>query len=103
MFAIVDIAGFQEKAVVGEKLRVPTLECEPGKTLTFDNVLLIAGDNGEVTIGAPYVEGKSVEVKVLEHDRDDKIRVVRFRRHKRFLRVKGHRQGKTVVEVVKIA
>ena len=101
MFAIVDIAGFQEKVEKGLRLKVPLHAADSGKTLTFDNVLLIAdGDN--VKIGAPNVAGASVEVKVLKHGKADKIRIQKFKRRKRFRRVKGHRQDYTEVEVVKI-
>lgn len=102
MFAVVDIAGFQEKVQVGDTLTVPTLDAEPDKKLTFGNVLMLVGDGGEVTLGAPFVEGASVEVKVTGHGRGDKIRVFKMRRRKRYMRTKGHRQGHTTVEVMKI-
>lgn len=101
MFAIVDIAGFQEKVEKGMKLKVPLQASDSGKTLTFENVLLVAdGDN--VKVGAPNVSGASVEVKVLNHGKGDKIRIQKFKRRKRYRRVKGHRQDYTEVEVTKI-
>lgn len=102
MFAIVDIAGFQEKVQEGMKLRVPTLDAEEGKTVTFDKVLLIANSDTDVKIGTPTVSGASVDIKVINHDRDDKIRVFKMKRRKRYRRTQGHRQGFTYVEVVKI-
>lgn len=101
MFAIVDIAGFQEKVEKGMKLRVPLLPSEAGKNVTFEKVLLIA-DGSDVTVGAPLVSGASVEAKVLSHGKADKIRVQKFKRRKRYRRVKGHRQDYTEVEVMKI-
>lgn len=103
MFAVVDIAGFQEKVKVGDKLRVPTLDSEPGNKMKFERVLMIVADDGAVTLGAPTVAGASVEVKILEHGRDEKIRVLKMRRRKRFTQVKGHRQGKTEIEVTGIS
>ena len=102
MFAIVSIAGFQEKVSEGETLEVPLQDAEKGKKLTFDQVLLIAKDGGEVVIGQPFVSGASIEAKVVEHGRDDKIRVFRMRRRKRFQKTRGHRQDFTTIEVVKI-
>jgi large subunit ribosomal protein L21 len=102
VFAIVDIAGFQEKVSVGDKLHVPSLEGEEGKKLTFSNVFLISKDSGDVTIGTPTVDGASVEVKVLGHGRDAKIRVFKHKRRKRYMRLKGHRQNFTEVEVTGI-
>lgn len=101
MFAIVDIAGFQEKVSVGDKLHVPLLEAEEGKKVTFSNVFLVSKD-GDVTIGAPTVSGASVEVYVIRHGRDAKIRVFKHKRRKRYMRLRGHRQNFTEVEVVGI-
>lgn len=101
MFAIVDIAGFQEKVEEGAKLSVPTLDTEEGGSITFDKVFLIC--KGEDTVvGDPYVKGATVVVKVLTHGRDDKIRVYKMRRRKRYRRTHGHRQGHTEIEVVSI-
>lgn len=102
MFAIVDIAGFQEKVTEGDLLKVPTLDTEEGKTVRFDKVLLFAKSEDDVQIGAPYVEGAVVEAKVLSHGRDDKIRVFKMKRRKRYRRTQGHRQGHTQIEIGKI-
>ena len=101
MFAIVDIAGFQEKVEKGMKLHVQLQDADVGKTLTFPNVLLVA-DGDDVKVGAPVVAGASVEAKVLSHGKDDKIRIQKFKRRKRYRRVAGHRQKYTEVEVMKI-
>lgn len=102
MFAVVSIAGFQEKVKVGDALTVPRLPADAGKMVVFTDVLLLTDDAGGVTIGSPYVAGASVEAKVIDHGRDAKVRVFKMRRRKRHIRVKGHRQGNTVIEVTKI-
>lgn len=102
MFAIVDIAGFQEKVSVGDKIHVPLLESEEGKKLTFSNVFLVSKDSGDVVIGAPTVDGASVEVTVMRHGRDAKIRVFKHKRRKRYMRLRGHKQHFTEVEVTGI-
>lgn len=102
MFAVVSIAGFQEIVKEGDTLTVPLLDGESKKKIKFEDVLMVSGDNG-VTLGAPFVKGASVEVEVVEHGRDEKIRVVKFRRRKRFTRVKGHKQHNTTVKVTKIS
>ena len=101
MFAIVDIAGFQEKVEKGMKLKIPLRASDSGKNIIFDKVLLIA-DGESVKVGAPTVSGASIEVKVLSHGKGDKIRIQKFKRRKRYRRVKGHRQDYTEVEVMKI-
>ncbi len=102
MFAIVDIAGFQEKVSVGDKLHVQLQDAQEGATLTFSNVFLVSKDGGDVVVGIPTVDGASVEVKVLKHGRDAKIRVFKMRRRKRYMRLLGHRQNYTEIEVTGI-
>ncbi len=102
MFAVVAIAGFQEKVTEGMKLKVPTLSAEDGATVTFDQVLLLAKSASDVVVGKPYIAGASVQAKVLNHGKGDKIRVFKMRRRKRYRRVKGHRQGFTEIEVTGI-
>ncbi|OIO52904.1 50S ribosomal protein L21 [Candidatus Peregrinibacteria bacterium CG1_02_54_53] len=102
MFAIVKIAGFQEKVEEGMKLSVPSLPAEPGSTVTFSDVLLMAKGEDDITVGVPTVAGASVEARVLAHGRDDKIRVYKMHRRKRYRRTHGHRQGFTEIEVTKI-
>src|SRR4051812_48320698 len=59
MFAIVDIAGFQEKVEKGMKLQVPLHDVDVGKSVKIESVLLIS-DGDTVTVGAPLVSGASV-------------------------------------------
>lgn len=103
MFAIVDIAGFQEKVEQGMKLRVPSLDAAEGSSVTFSNVLLVSSDGDRATIGTPAVAGATVEAKVLKHGLGDKIVVRKFKRRKRYHKVlRGHRQGFTEIEIVAI-
>ena len=102
MFAVVSIAGFQEKVEEGMTLRVPSLAAEVGKLVTFDKVLLfVRGEEGAV-VGKPFVSSAAVEAKVLAHGKGDKIRVFKMHRRKRYRRTHGHRQGYTEIEVMKI-
>jgi len=102
MFAIVDIAGFQEKAEKGIKLKVQRLEANVGETVSFDKVFLLS-DGETATVGKPHVEGASVKAKILTHGQDDKIVVSKFKRRKRFHKTyRGHRQQYTEVEVISV-
>ncbi|MFA5273745.1 MAG: 50S ribosomal protein L21 [Candidatus Peribacter sp.] len=103
MFAVVKIAGFQEKVEEGMKLKVPSLDQEPGSSVTFKDVLLTAKTEDDVSVGTPVLSGASVEAKVLAHGKGDKIRVYKMRRRKRYRRLHGHRQGFTEIEVTKIS
>ena len=101
MFAVIRTGGKQFRAEPGKTLLIPSLDAEPGVTVTFDDVLL-AGEGEEVTVGAPTVEGAKVTAEVLAHDRTKKITVFKRKRRKGYRRKQGHRQGYTVVRVADI-
>lgn len=100
-YAIFKAAGFQYRAELGELLRLPSLDAEPGGTVTFDEVLLGAGD-GEVLIGRPTLEGAAVRGEVVRHGRGDKVVVYKFKRRKNYRRKTGHRQDFTEVRINEI-
>ena len=81
MYAIVEIAGQQFKVAKDQKVFVNRLASEEGKKVTFDNVLLLE-DGGNITIGAPAIEGASVTAKVLSHLKGDKVIVFKKKRRK---------------------
>lgn len=100
-FAVVDIAGFQEKVTPGMKLKVPRLPAAVGKIVAFERVLLSEGA-GTITVGTPYVSGARVEAKVIGEGRAPKIRVFKMKRRKRYRRTRGHRQDFTEIEILKV-
>ena len=101
MFAVFKSGGKQHRVSEGEVVRLELIDAEPGASLTFDEVLLVAeGDN--VSVGAPYVSGGKVTAEVVGHDRHDKIRIIKFRRRKHYMRRAGHRQWYTDVRITGI-
>jgi large subunit ribosomal protein L21 len=67
----------------------------------LNDVLLIAG-NGEVRVGRPRLEGARVIAEVVEHGRDRKIVVFKYKSKTRYRRRRGHRQGYTRLAVRQI-
>ena len=102
MFAVIRTGGKQFRAEPGATLLIPTLDAEPGSTVTFDDVLLAEQDDGDVSVGTPTVEGAKVTAEVVAHDRTRKITVFKRKRRKGYRRKQGHRQGFTVVRVADI-
>lgn len=102
MYAIVEIAGQQFKVSKDQKVFVHRLDTEEGKKVTFDKVLLL-DDNGTITLGAPAIEGASVEAKVLQHLKGDKVIVFKKKRRKGYKKKNGHRQSLTQIEIVSVA
>ena len=98
MYAIVEIAGQQFKVSKDLKVYVHRLTNEEGSKVSFDKVLLL-DDNGNVTLGAPAIEGASVEAKVLQHLKGDKVIVFKKKRRKGYKKRNGHRQYLTQIVI----
>ena len=98
MYAIVEIAGQQFKVSKDLKVYVHRLTNEEGSKVSFDKVLLL-DDNGNITLGAPAIEGASVEAKVLQHLKGDKVIVFKKKRRKGFKKRNGHRQYLTQIVI----
>lgn len=98
MYVIVEIAGKQFKAEKGRKLYVNRLQGDEGSSVSFDKVLLTDND-GQVKVGAPVVEGASVNAKILRHLKDDKVIVFKKKRRKGYKVKNGHRQFLTQILV----
>jgi large subunit ribosomal protein L21 len=102
MYAIVEIAGQQFKVAKDQKVFVHRLQGETGSKITFDNVLLLDNE-GNVTIGAPAIEGASVTAQILSHLKGDKVIVFKKKRRKGFKKKNGHRQYLSEIQIESIA
>ena len=103
MYAIVDIAGQQFKVEAGNEIFVNRLAAEKGAAVEFDKVLLIENE-GDVKVGAPYVNGAVVKATVLDDSvKADKVLVFKKIRRKGFQKCNGHRQKLTKIQINEIA
>lgn len=101
MYAIVEIAGQQFKVAKDQKIYVNRLAEDEGADVSFDKVLL-ADDAGNVTLGAPAIDGALVGAKVIRHLKGDKVIVFKKKRRKGYQKKNGHRQSLTQLEIVDI-
>jgi len=101
MYAIVKTGGKQYKVSEGDVLFVEKLEANTGDTVTLDEVLACSND-GELKLGAPVVEGASVQAKVVEQGKAKKVIVYKYKAKKDYRRKQGHRQAYTKLVVEKI-
>lgn len=100
-FAVIRTGGKQYIVRAGEKHKFEKIEAEEGKTVKFDDVLLVKkGD--KIEIGAPKVSGAVIEAKVVSQTKGDKIVVFKYKKRKNYRKKTGHRQKLTEVEIVKI-
>jgi len=101
MYAVIKTGGKQYRVREGDTLRVEKLPAEAGAKVQFDQILMV-GEGADVTVGTPYISGSQVSATVISQGRGDKIKVVKFKRRKNYLRQNGHRQAFTEVEITKI-
>ena len=100
MYAVIATGGKQYKVSEGDVIKVEKLGVEAGQTYTFDQVLLVSGD--EVKIGAPTVEGATVEADVIDNVKGKKVIVYKYKRKTGYHKKNGHRQQLTAVKITKI-
>lgn len=100
MYAVFKTGGKQYKVEQGDKLRVEKLTGNVGDAVTFDQVLLVAGE--AMKLGKPLVSGAKVEAKIVDQGLGKKIVVFKFRRRKNYRRKNGHRQPFTALEITNI-
>ena len=100
MYAVVDVKDKQFKVREDDTLYVPYhSEADADQELTLDRVLLVSDGDGDVTLGTPTVEDASVEARVLEHVKGDKVIVFKKKRRKRYRVKRGHRQQYTQIQI----
>ncbi|MEP3629876.1 MAG: 50S ribosomal protein L21 [Hyphomicrobiales bacterium] len=101
MFAVMKTGGKQYKVAADDVVKIERLEGEAGETVSFENVLMVGGDDG-VTVGAPFVEGATVVGEVVDQGRGRKIIIFKKRRRQNSRRKNGHRQYFTSVRITDI-
>ena len=102
MKAVIVTGGKQYTVAEGDVLYIEKLEVEAESTIKFDQVLAILdGENSK--IGAPVVEGATVEAKAIKNGKAKKITVFKYKAKKNEKKKQGHRQPYTKVEITKIA
>ncbi len=99
MYAVFQTGGKQFRAEPGTRIRIPTLQAEPGDTVTFDDVLLATDSDDKVQVGTPVLDGASVTAEVLRHGRGKKVIVFKRKRRKGYRKKQGHRQNFTEVRI----
>lgn len=100
MYAIIATGGKQYKVSEGDVIRVEKLGAPAGETVTFDQVLLVSGD--EVKVGAPTVAGATVTADVVANAKAKKVIVYKYKRKTGYHKKNGHRQQYTAVKITKI-
>ena len=93
-YAVFKTGGKQYRVQPGDTLDVELLPDEVDSVAEFGEVLAVSKD-GELTVGAPRVEGARVLAQVKSHYKDKKLIVYKYKAKTRYRRKRGHRQSYT--------
>ena len=93
-YAVFKTGGKQYRVQPGDTLDVELLPNEVDSVAEFGEVLAVSRD-GELTVGAPVVEGARVMAQVQSHYKDRKVIVYKYKAKTRYRRKRGHRQSYT--------
>jgi len=102
VFAIIQTSGRQFRVEPGVIIEINGHANEKGAELTFDQVLMVSRDAGELMAGAPFVSGAKVLGVVDSAHKEAKIRIFKKKRRKQYRRTKGHRTHVTRVRITDI-
>lgn len=101
MHAVVRSGGKQYRVSQGGSVRVEKLPGEVGSSITLEDVLMV-GEEGNVKIGAPSVDGARVTGTIVAQGRGEKLTIFKMKRRKGYRRKYGHRQDYTEIRVDQI-
>lgn len=100
MYAVIKTGGKQYRVQENDVLKIEKLDAAVGETVTFDEVVAVGGD--KLQVGAPFVEGCTVQAEVLEQGKNEKVIIFKYKAKKDYRRKNGHRQPYTLVKVTGI-
>lgn len=100
-YAIFKHGGKQYRVSEGEFLKLDYFSAEAKSTVEITEVLAV--NDGEVKVGAPFVKGAKVVLEVINEGKDKKVVIYKKRRRKDSKLKRGFRRQFTRVKVVSIA
>lgn len=100
-YAIIETSGRQFWVETGKYYNFNRISAEKGASININKILLVNND-GNLSIGTPYVKNIKIEAKIIEHLRDRKLIVYKMRPKKKTRKKQGHRQELTKVLIENI-
>lgn len=97
MYAVIQVGGRQYRVAPGEKVLVERLAQPAGSTIELPVLLL--SDEAGVSVGKPFVEGKTITAQVLGEEKGEKLIAFKYTPKKRYRKKTGHRQKYTVLRI----
>ena len=100
-FAIIQTGGKQYKVKTNEILKIEKINNEKLGKIEFNEVLAY-GDDKNIEVGSPLVQGAKVEAELLKNAKNRTVLVFKKRRRKNSRRKNGHRQQYSLIKINKI-
>ncbi len=100
MYAIIKHSGKQYKVNEGDFLNLDRFEANVKDNIEINEVLVV--NDGNLKVGAPFVEGAKVVLEVVNLGKDKKVIIYKKRRRKDSKLKRGFRREYTRVKVVSI-
>ena len=101
-YAIIKSGGKQYKVRAGEILKIEVLKDSKPETRIEFKEILAYGDDKNIEVGSPTVEGAKVEADLVENGKNRTILIFKKRRRQNSRRKNGHRQQYSLVRISKI-
>ena len=101
MYAVIETGGKQYKVQDGDVIFIEKLNVEADEKYVFDKVVVVGSEDG-LKVGAPYVEGATVEANIVKNGKAKKVIVYKMKPKKNYRRKQGHRQPYTKVQITAI-
>jgi large subunit ribosomal protein L21 len=92
MYAVIETGGKQYRVKAGDEIDIERLPVADDEKIVFDRVLM-AGEEGDIQVGNPTLEGASVNATLVREFRGPKVLVFKVKRRKGYRRKNGHRQN----------
>jgi large subunit ribosomal protein L21 len=99
MYWLIELNNKQYKIERGKPILVDRIDVEKDGEISIDKVLMSRGDNDEVKVGTPYINGVTLKARVLGEVSGKKVRVFKYKRRKDYRRTIGSRPHYTEILV----
>ena len=100
MYAIVSTGGKQYKVATDDIITVEKIEGEAGDKVELP--VLFLNDGKKIVTDSAKLAKAKVTAQILEQFKGEKQLVFKFKKRKRYRRLKGHRQQLTKIKITKV-
>ena len=101
-YAVIKTGGKQYKVKSGEILKIEKLPDSKPETKIEFNEILAYGDDKNIEVGTPNIDGAKVEADLIKNSKNRTILIFKKRRRQNSRRKNGHRQQFSLVKINKI-